>query len=120
MTLADDLAPAFAEAVTIGAESFYANHYEIVRTGTTWSGSGGTETETVVETGRCLLTVANRLGSEAQSAGQVLTHPSYTAEWLTAGTVTPSDTLRIDGTRTFNITDLKRDDHVTYADLEEV
>jgi len=120
MTLADELAPVFAEAAIIVADAVYANRYEVMRPGTTWSGSGGTSTETVVETGRCLLAVANRLGSEAQSAGQVLTHPSYTAEWLTVGIVTSSNTLRIDGVRTFNITDLKRDDHVTYADLEEV
>ncbi len=113
---------AFAKATAIFADAFYTNAYEVLRAVKVDDGSGGqTETETVIETGRCQLSITNRLGAERVNAADIIRAPSaYTAEWLTQGAVTESDTLRIDGTRTFNIVDLKRDDAVTYADLEEI
>lgn len=113
---------AFAKATAIFADAFYTNTYEVLRDVSVSDGSGGqTETESVIETGECQLSITNRLGAERANPADVIQAPSsYTAEWLTVGTVTESDTLRVDGTRTFNITDLKRDDSVTYADLEEI
>lgn len=122
MTAADDLTAVWASVRPVFAENFHADTYAVVRTTSTPDGSGGTtETGAVVETGRCALDVANRLGGERMSGGTVMAVSIYVAELPVDSIVAETDTLRVNG-RTFAITDVKRGgnhDLFTEVTLEE-
>lgn len=108
MTAADDLTAVWAEAADIIAENLHADTYEVVRATPVSDNSGGTTlTDVVVETGRCRLTVANRLGGERASGDVVLAISLYVAQLPYESVVMETDRLRING-RVFQVTDVKR------------
>lgn len=139
MTLADELTAVWDSVRPIFAESFHADTYQVVRMVATPDGYGGTtETPEIVESGRCVLTVAARLGGERLSGDVIVPVSVYTAELPIDSDVREADTLRInvaaygtglygasaydDAGRTFEITDVKRGgrhDLFTQVELEE-
>ncbi len=123
MTDADRIAARFQAARPIFAEKFHADTYAITRTTRVADGSGGyTDTEAVVESGRCSLDVARYRGSESVAGSGVVTSiAAYTAELPIDSVLTASDTLAING-RAFNVIDVKRGGEMglfTEATLEE-
>ncbi len=126
---ADDVAAAFADARPIFAGAFHSDPYAIVRSVETPDGSGGsTSVDVTVETGRCSLSVSQRMGGEGITGDIVGPRSLYTAELstlvngeLVASIVTESDMIEIDGRR-FSITDTKREsgrNPLTVVELEE-
>ncbi len=110
MTLADELTLVWAQAAEELADAFHADTYEVFRGVTLVSdGSGGNTAEPIaIESGRCSLTVSNRLGGERVSGNIVIAVSIYVAELPIDANVKETDTLRINGNRTFEITDVKR------------
>lgn len=128
-TVADDVAAAFADARPIFAGAFHGDTYAVVRAVETRDDEGGyTTVDATVETGRCSLTVSQRMGGERISGGTVIPTSLYTAELstfvngeLVASIVTEADTIEIDGRR-FSVTDTKREsgrNPLTVVELEE-
>lgn len=107
-TPADDNAAIFREeAAPIIAEQFHADEYEIVRVERVSDGYGGwTETETVVEAGRCFLDTSGA-GREVVGGSVVEAISPYTAELPYDSAVSETDTLVING-RPFDITSVVR------------
>jgi hypothetical protein len=108
VTLADEIAAVLqTEAAPALVEAFHADDYALVRRTPTRDQYGGsTFTETTVETGRCRLTVANRLGGERISGDRVLAISLYIAQLPKSTVARETDLLRVNG-RTFEITDIK-------------
>lgn len=139
MTLADELTAVWDSVRPIFAESFHADTYEVIRMVETADGSGGyTQTPEVIESGRCALNVANRLGGERLSGDVIVPVTAYQAELPVNSDVRESDTLRInavdygaglygtgaynDPGRVFAIVDVKQGGHwelFTICELEE-
>lgn len=124
MTLADELTLVWNEARPVFVDAFHADTYEVLRGETLVSdGSGGNTAEPIaIESGRCSLTVSNRLGGERVSGNTVIAVSIYVAELPITANVTETDTLRINGNRTFEITDVKTGglhDLFTEVTLEE-
>jgi hypothetical protein len=106
-SVADELAAVIAEVRPEIAGVVHTDTYAILRTTTVADGRGGwTETTTTVETGRCRLIVAQRMGGEVVSGGRVTPLSIYTADLPIGSIVTENDTLGING-RTFLVTDTK-------------
>lgn len=107
-TPADDNAAIFREeAAPIIAEQFHADEYEIVRVERVSDGYGGwTETETVIESGRCFLDTSGA-GREVVGGSVVEAISPYTAELPYDSAVSETDTLVING-RPFSITSVVR------------
>lgn len=98
MSTADDLTPVWAEMRAVLADAFHADTYEVIATTEVPDGYGGTTTtEEVVETGRCVLDLSGRLGSEAIRGGVPTATSTYTAELPIDSVVDETDTLRING-----------------------
>lgn len=95
------------DATTIALE--FVDDYEITRTTTVPDGSGGTtETDAVVESGRCSLEVTQQRGTEAPAGGGVVVSiATYTALLPIDSVLTAADTLTING-REFDVIDVKR------------
>jgi hypothetical protein len=105
---ADEITQRWAEARPKFADAFHPDSYEITRMVSMPDGSGGSTTElVVVESGRCSLDVAGRLGVEDVRGSVVTATSAYTAELPYESTVTEADTLTING-RPFSIVDVKR------------
>lgn len=124
MTLADELTLVWDEVRPVFADAFHGDTYEVIRTTQVSDGSGGTTVVEAVVDGprRCSLTVSNRLGGERVSGNTVIAVSIYVAELPITADVTETDTLRINGNRTFEITDVKtggRHDLFTEVTLEE-
>ncbi len=124
MTLADELTLVWNEARPVFADAFHGDTYEVLRGVTLVSdGSGGNTAEPIaIESGRCSLTVSNRLGGERVSGNIVIAVSIYVAELPIDADVTETDTLRINGNRAFEITDVKTGglhDLFTEVTLEE-
>ncbi len=121
-SVADALAAAFADARPIFSGAFHADTYQVVRDTSTDDGYGGsTVVSTTIESGRCSLTISQRMGGEGISAGQVLPLSLYTAELPIDSIVTENDRLTING-RPFSVTDVKQGgalDLFTVVELEE-
>ncbi len=120
-TVADAVAAAFVDARPIIAGAFHTDTYSIVRTVETWSGQGATSVDTAVETGRCSLTISQRMGGEVISAGAVVPNSLYAAELPIDSIVTEKDVIVI-SSRAFNVTDTKKGgalDLFTVVELEE-
>ncbi|MDQ3526077.1 MAG: hypothetical protein M3451_13635, partial [Chloroflexota bacterium] len=113
------------EARPVFVDAFHGDTYEVLRGVTLVSdGSGGNTAEPIVVDGprRCSLTVSNRLGGERVSGNTVISVSIYVAELPINANVTETDTLRINGNRTFEITDVKTGglhDLFTEVTLEE-
>src|SRR5690606_10668339 len=104
---ADNPARPRAEAAPIIAEQFHADEYELVRVERVSDGYGGwTETETVVESGRCFLDTSGA-GREVVGGSVVEAISPYTAELPYDSAVSETDTLVING-RPFDITSVVR------------
>ncbi|MDQ3540129.1 MAG: hypothetical protein M3440_05525 [Chloroflexota bacterium] len=126
---ADEVAAAFADARPIFAGAFHTETYSIVQAVETRDDEGGyTTVDATVETGRCSLTVSQRMGGEGITGDIVGPRSLYTAELstfingeLVASIVTEADTIEIDGRR-FSVTDTKREsgrNPLTVVELEE-
>lgn len=109
-TLGREVGQAWAEARLVFADAFHADTYEVLRGVTLVSdGSGGNTAEPIaIESGRCSLTVANRLGGERVSGNTVIAVSIYVAKLPIDADVIETDTLRINGNREFAITDVKK------------
>lgn len=121
-SVADGVAAAFAEARPIFAGAFHTETYAIVRDEGVSDGMGGrTVVLVTVETGRCSLTIAQRMGGERVSGDTIVPISLYTAELPITSIVTEADGLGFSG-RIFNVTDVKKGgalDLFTVVELEE-
>ena len=121
---ADRLGPVFAAAEEKILNAFGADHYEILRNVPTKDNRGGeTMVESVVETGRCMLQVVNRIGFEGANAGPIVqgTTP-YRAMLPGVTTLRDTDVLRVNG-REFDVVSIVRGGAVgvgATVELEEV
>ncbi len=124
MTLADELTLVWAQAAEELADAFHADTYEVFRGVTLVSdGSGGNTAEPrFIESKRCDFTLENRFVGERVSGNTVIAVSIYVAELPIDANVKETDTLRINGNRTFEITDVKTGglhDLFTEVTLEE-
>lgn len=111
MTLADELTLVWDEVRPVFADAFHADTYEVLRGVTLVSdGSGGNTAEPIVVDGpkRCDFTLENRFVGERVSGNTVIAVSIYVAELPINANVTETDTLRINGNRDFEITDVKK------------
>ena len=122
MPVHEQITAAWNEARPILADAFHPDSYLIVRMTRVPDGYGGhTDVEAVVESGKCSLTAANRVGAEGASGPLTLSITSYTVELPIESVLTASDTLYVNS-RKFNVTQvLKSGDHEVFvtANVEE-
>ena len=122
MPVHEQITAAWNEARPILADAFHPDSYLIVRMTRVPDGYGGhTDVEAVVESGKCSLTAANRVGAEGASGPLTLSITSYTVEMPIESALEASDTLYVNS-RKFNVTSvLKGGDHEVFvtADVEE-
>ena len=123
MPVHEDVTAAFAEARPILADAFHPDDYEIERRVRVSDGSGGYTTESqIVESGKCALNAANRIGTEGASGPLTLAITSYMVELPIDTALAPEDTLYVNG-RKFGVTSvMKGGDHEVFvtAQIEEV
>jgi len=109
MTAADELDEVWAEARAELAENLHSDDYSVLRTAYVSDGRGGrTETQTEIESGKCMLTVSNATSGGATLVSDLaLKLTSYQASLPITSSVTVTDTLVING-RSFSVRDVKR------------
>lgn len=111
MTVADDIAQAFADVRPVFESSFLADSYELLGDVVTEDAYGGrTVEEGVVESGRCLLDVANTLGGEGAARDVATATGPYVADLPIDTIATAQHRIRITAagtgeTREFAITE---------------
>lgn len=123
MPVYDDITAAWNEARPILADAFHPDDYEIERMVRVPDGYGGhTNQPQTVESGKCSLTAATRVGAEGAQGSVTVSVSNYTVELPIESTLVASDTLYVNG-RKFNVIDvLQGGDHEIFvtANVEEV
>ena len=123
MPVHEQITAAWNEARPILANAFHPDDYEIERRVRVSDGSGGYTTESrIVESGKCALNAANRIGTEGASGPLTLAITAYMVELPIDCTLTSDDTLYVNG-RKFEVTSVSRGgEHEVFvtAEIEEV